>query len=385
MSTSTEPTPGRTWVAGFRTGVISPYEQIKLNEPRGFADQTVRQVLRMAGGGEALRVRLSNRYGQDPLTIGAARIAVRKAGDEIVPETDLALRFSGAAQVTVPAGGEAVSDPVDLPVTAGTALALSLYLPHETGLATYSHMPMQTAYVADGDLTASPGLPGADHVQARFYVTGVDVLAPEGTAIAVAFGDSWFEGVGSTPDTDHRSVDFLNARLDRGWVVNEGIAGNRLLVDEIGENALARLDRDALSVPGATHVLVHFGINDLGLPGMAGQPPATSDDLIDGFTRLADRVHTAGLKILAATIGPFAGAVYPGVSTPEGLAARRRVNDWIRTTDLFDSVFDVARAVENPDDPDFIRPDLDGGDGMHLNDTGARLLAESVDLRALTL
>ncbi|MFC5750585.1 SGNH/GDSL hydrolase family protein [Actinomadura rugatobispora] len=373
------------WAAGFRSAVISPYEKIKLSEPRGFAGQTVRQVLRPAGGGERLRVRLTNLYGREPLTIGAARIAVGKAGDEIVPETDTALRFAGSEQVTIPAGGELDSDPVDLAVAAGTDLALSLYLPHETGLATYSHMPMRTAYVADGNLASATGLPGAERVEARFYVTGIDVLAPEGSAVAVAFGDSWFEGVGSTMDADRRSVDALNERLDRGWVVNQGIAGNRLLTDEIGRHALARFDRDVLAVPGATHVLVHFGINDLGLPGMAGLPPATAEQLIDGFTELARRAHEAGLTILAGTIGPYGGAVYPGVSTPEGLAVRRRVNEWIRTGGPFDAVFDVARAVENPDDPDFIRPEFDSGDGMHLNDAGARAMAESVDLRALAL
>jgi lysophospholipase L1-like esterase len=180
-------------------------------------------------------------------------------------------------------------------------------------------------------------------------------------------------------------VDFLNRRLSRGWVVNQGIAGNRLLRDEVGEHALARFDRDVLSVPGLTHVLVHFGINDLGLPGMSGEPPATADALIEGFQALAHRAHKAELKILAATIGPFAGAVYPGISTPEGLAARREVNDWIRGTDTFDAVFDVARAVENPDAPDHLHPALDSGDGMHLNDKGAQAMADAVDLETLAL
>jgi lysophospholipase L1-like esterase len=166
-------------------------------------------------------------------------------------------------------------------------------------------------------------------------------------------------------------------------VVNQGIAGNRLLRDEIGEHGLARFDRDVLSIPGVTHVLVHFGINDLGLPGMTGEPPATVGALVAGFTTLADRAHAAGLRILVATIGPFAGAVYPGVSTPEGVATRREVNDWIRTTDRFDAVFDVARAVENPDDPDHIHPDLDAGDGMHLNDRGAEAMANAVDPKTL--
>jgi lysophospholipase L1-like esterase len=365
------------WTAGFRSAVISPYEQIQLTEPRGFADQTVHQVLHMAGGGELLRVRLTNRYGRDPLTIDAARVATEHG--------QAALTFDGAEWLTIPPGGEAASDPVELPVAAGADLFLSLHLPEKTGLATYSHKPMETAQVVPGNHVSSTAPAEAEPVEARFYVSGVDVLVPDDTAIAVAFGDSWFEGVGSTVGANHRSVDFLNRRLERGWVVNQGIAGNRLLRDEVGEHALARFDRDVLSIPAVSHVLVHFGINDIGLPGMAGEPPATTDALVGGFEALAHRAHQAGLRILAATIGPFAGAVYPGVSTPEGLAVRREVNDWIRDTDAFDAVFDVARAVENPEAPDYIHPGMDGGDGMHLNDRGARAMADSVDLEALTL
>jgi lysophospholipase L1-like esterase len=363
------------WTAGFRTAVISPYEQIQLTEPRGFADQTVRQVLHMAGGGERLRVRLTNRYGRTPLTIAAAAATTEHG--------QATLTFDSAEKLTIAPGEQTVSDPVDLPVAAGADLVLSLYLPQETGLATYSHLPMETAHVAGGNHVTSAAFPEAEQVEARFYVSGVDVLAPDDTAIAVAFGDSWFEGVGSTTGANNRSVDLLNRRLTRGWVVNQGIAGNRLLRDEVGEHALARFDRDVLSIRGLTHILVHFGINDLGLPGMTGEPPATSDALIEGFKTLAHRAHTAGLKILTATIGPFAGAIYPGISTPEGLATRHEVNAWIRTTDTFDAVFDVARAVENPEAPDYIHPALDAGDGMHLNDKGAQAMANAVDLDTL--
>ena len=112
----------------------------------------------------------------------------------------------------------------------------------------------------------------------------------EDTAIAVAFGDSWFEGVGSTTGANNRSVDVLNRRLKRGWVVDQGIGGDRLLRDEVGEHALVRFDPDVLAIPGLTHVLVHFGMNDLGLPGMSSEPPATSDALIEGYKALAHRV-----------------------------------------------------------------------------------------------
>ncbi|MEV0281278.1 GDSL-type esterase/lipase family protein [Streptomyces sp. NPDC050610] len=339
----------------------------------------------MAGGGEQIRIHLSNRYGRTPLAVAEARAAGRQSADETVAETDTVLRFAGAGHVTVLAGEEVVSDPADLSARAGAELVLSLHLPQDTGLATYSHMPAETAYVAGGNQAGSASLSGTEQVHGRFYVTGVGVLTAENAAVAVAFGDSWFAGVGTTHGANQRSVDALNRRLEHGWTVNQGIAGNRLLTDEIGEHALARFERDVLSVPGATRVLVNFGINDVGLPGMLGLPPATTDTLMAGFAELARRAHDADLAIHAATIGPFAGAVYPGHNTPEGLAARRRVNEWIRTSGAFDAVLDVARAVEDPDRPDHLRPEFDSGDGMHLNDAGARAMAATVDLRALSL
>lgn len=55
-------------------------------------------------------------------------------------------------------------------------------------------------------------------------------------------------------------------------VVNQGIAGNRLLRDGLGVSALfgvsalARFDRDALAVPGVTHIVLIEGLNDIGFP-----------------------------------------------------------------------------------------------------------------------
>ncbi|MBM0275592.1 GDSL-type esterase/lipase family protein [Micromonospora tarensis] len=364
------------WTAGFRTAVISPYERLQFSAPRRFADQTVRQVLHLAGGGDAFRVRLTNRYGRTPLTIGAATAGVG--------HRQVTLTFDGAEHRVVPAGEEAVTDPVDVSVRGGSDLVVSLYLPERTDLATHSHRPTEIARIADGNHVTSPVLPGTEQAEARFYLSGVDVLAPQGTSIAVAFGDSWFEGVGTTIGANRRSVDVLNRRLRHGWVVNQGIAGNRLLRDTVGEHGLARFDRDVLSIAAVSHVLVHFGINDLGLPAMLGEPPVSAAALVDGFTTLAARAHTAGLRIVAATIGSFAGAG-PEISTPAGLATRREVNDWIRTTDVFDAVVDVAQAVASPHAPDHIHPALDSGDGMHLNDKGAEVMAAAVDLDDLAL
>lgn len=359
------------WTAGYRTALINPYIPFAFREMRGFDDQTVRQALRTAGGGEAFRVRLSNYHGREALTVGAATAA---AGDRRVT-----LTFDGAERLVIPAGAEAASDPVPVPIEAGSDMVVSLYLPQKTGLAPYSASPREIALVAAGNHITSSAFPRAEQVESRYYVSGVDVLIPGPTTVVAAFGDSWFEGVGTTIGANHRSVDYLNRRLEQGWAVNLGMSGNRLLRDGVGENALARFDHDVLSIPAVTHVLMHLGINDLLLPGVFGEPPESAGVLIDGFTALAAKAHRAGLKIITATISPFAD------STADVAATRREVNDWIRTTASFDAVFDVARAIAYPDAPDRFNPALGSGDGLHLNDRGAEVMAGTINLDDLKL
>ncbi|MEU3335981.1 GDSL-type esterase/lipase family protein [Streptomyces sp. NPDC006668] len=379
-----------TWIAAHRSAVINPYEAFHLFEPRGFGGQTIRQSVRLAGGGEALRVRFSNRYGKEPLRIGGARLAFRTRGSGIDPASDTPLRFSGAGTVDVPVGEEIVSDPVELPVSAGEELTVSLHLPGETGLSTYSAVPYDIGYAVPGDQLSAETLEGAEELPLGHYLTGVDVLAPEGTRIAVAFGDSWIEGAFTTPGTDNSFPSQLGRRLTRGWIVNQGISGNRLLSDEIGDHLLSRIDHDVLAVPGVSHVLIHIGLNDLGLPGTIAYPdPAegpSAAEFTAGLTALADRLHRAGLTVIGSTIGPYRGTAYDGYDTEAGQAVRREVNAWLLGDGhSFDAVVDVAAAVGDPDEPDRIRAEFNAGDGLHLNDAGAKAIADAIDVSLLDL
>ncbi|MET9446424.1 GDSL-type esterase/lipase family protein [Streptomyces cinerochromogenes] len=379
-----------TWIAAHRTALISPDGTFHLAEPRGFADQTLRQSLRLAGGGEALRISLSNRYGEEPVEIGGAHLAVRTTGHGIDPATGLTLTFGGTSTAKIPAGGELLSDPVERPVTAGQELTVTLYLPGDTGPTPYSAVPYDTGHVAPGDQLSAERLRDAEEVTTGHFGIGADVRAPEDTRIAVAFGDSWIEGAATTPGRDHSFPAVLSRRLTRGWIVGRGISGNRLLTDEIGEHLLARVDHDVLTVPGASHVLVHIGLNDLGMPGFRAHPaPAdapTAADLVAGLTTLAERLRAAGLTVIGSTLGPYRGTVYEGYDTESGQAARREVNAWLLgDAHPFDAVVDVAAAVADPADPERIRAEFDSGDGLHVNDAGATAIADAVDLSLLRL
>jgi lysophospholipase L1-like esterase len=195
--------------------------------------------------------------------------------------------------------------------------------------------------------------------------------------VVVCFGDSLTEGTGTSDGCGY--PDFLSRRLGvKVW--NAGIAGNRLLRDGYGERGLRRFHRDALEVPGITHVIVELGINDLGLAAMSGNPPPGAEQLTTGLATLARAARRAGVTPIGATLPPTGGALFPGFHSTEGESTRQAVNAWLRSTAEFTAVVDVDLALRDPDRPACYRPDLDSGDHLHPNDAGAEAIARSVDL-----
>jgi lysophospholipase L1-like esterase len=252
---------------------------------------------------------------------------------------------------------------------------------------------LQEAYVsAPGDFTTGVFAPAQTLAQ-RAFLSGVAVQSARAKAVVV-LGDSISDGVGSTAGANRRWPDLLAERLNaRGggthWgVVNQGISGNRVLADGAGASALARLDRDVLSVPGAAYVIVFEGVNDLGLgygriegPLAALMPPPavkpTRDAMIAGYRQLIARAHSKGMKIYGATIAPYEGAAY---YSAEGNAVRQAVNEWMRTGREFDGVLDFDAAFRDPAKPTQMRQDLHAGDHLHGSDAGYRAVADSIDL-----
>src|SRR5437763_12323584 len=109
---------GKKWV-GTWAAAPAPAENAA-----GFNNHTLRMNPRISLGGERLRVRISNAYGNRPLAIGAARIALRDKGAGIVPGSDRKLTFGGSDGTAIAAGAVQFSDPVELSVPALADLAV---------------------------------------------------------------------------------------------------------------------------------------------------------------------------------------------------------------------------------------------------------------------
>jgi lysophospholipase L1-like esterase len=357
-----------------------------------FENQTLREIVHTSIGGDTVRVRLSNAYGGQTVEVGSVHIALRARQSGIVPGSDRVLTFGGRSTATLSTNAPALSDPVKLAVPAGGDLAVSIYLPKAAEGAGIHYSASQTSYIGKGDQTAADLIAAPETITSWVFLTSVDVLAPESAAAVVAFGDSITDGARSTVGANHRWPDFLAERLrERGGreigVLNAGIGGNRILRDpaeniRFGMNALARFDRDVLSLPGVKYVIVLEGINDLGHAGSsatASELP-TAQDLIVGLKQMIERAHERGLKIFGATLTPFSGTVFPGYYTPAKDTERNKINEWIRTSKAFDGVIDFDKAVRDPDHPDTFLPRYDGGDHLHPGDAGYRAMAATIDL-----
>lgn len=376
------------WVASWGSSQISLDSGTALPASTA-SDVTIRQVVRLALGGDRLRVRFSNAHGSEPMRIGRASVAVSPSNRSPGVVRSRAVTFDGRPTITIPAGADYVSDPVKLSVAALQDVAVSLYLPQPVSRQT-GHPGARTAtWIVRGDKTAAPGFEPDETIERWFFLSGIDVESGEKSGAIVVLGDSITDGFGVKGGANARWTDRLAERLQaepaaRGLsVINKGTGGSNVLRNGIGPSGLARFERDVLAVPGARHLLILYGVNDLGGLSRAGADQAAHDalvaDLTGAYRQMIRRAHDAGIRVYGATIMPFGGSGYyrPG---PRTEAARRAVNHWIRTSGEFDGIIDFDALLADPAQRDRLREVYDSGDHLHPSIAAYRVMGDAVDL-----
>jgi len=361
----------------------------------GFDNQTVRDIVFTSAGGNAARVVLTNVFGTSPLRVGHVTLAIAGSGAAVRAGTVARVSFGGSSSIEIPPGAQALSDPVTMRVPALTDLAVSVYLPGQTGAATIHSDAQQDNWVSGtGDHAGDAGA-GAftTDSQSWYYVSDVIVRSPGAAGTVVAFGDSITDGFQSTVNANARWPNDLARRLAARpgpalSVADEGISGDRVLNDSLccGVNAVARFERDALDQPGVRDVIVLIGINDFGFSALPPNPiynPVTdvsAAQVIAGYRQLIAQARARGLKVIGATLLPFKGAAY---YTAAGEAKREAVNAWIRLRGAWDGVIDFDKVMRDPADPLALNPAYNSGDNLHPNDAGYQVMANAVSLGTL--
>jgi lysophospholipase L1-like esterase len=350
-------------------------------------NQTIRHVLRLSLSGNTIRIKVSNLFGKAPLTFSGVRIAKSTGQSNIDVSTDRPVTFNGQPSATLAAGAELLSDPVSLPVTALSNIAVTMYFSSPAVLTTVHALGRQTAYIGTGNQLSAPSIPAAvvDQRQSYYGLTAVEASSTEKTNVVVAFGDSITDGFNSTVDAAKRYPDQLDNRLkaansQRIGVVNAGISGNRWLNDITGPSGNSRFDRDVLNVAGVTHTIILLGVNDIRNTFRFPAEAVTAEQVIASMATAISKSKAKGVKVLVGTILPCKGEAF----CPESVDAQRQViNTWIRNNRDIDGLVDFDRAMQNPADPTAMNPAYDSGDHLHPNDVGYGVMANTVDLAKL--
>ncbi|HEX5356225.1 MAG TPA: GDSL-type esterase/lipase family protein [Aquabacterium sp.] len=384
-----------TWVAAWGAPQSDAFLSLSLN------NQTLRQVVTVHQQGQAIRVRLSNRHGTEPVHVDDMQLGLSAGDAAVVPGSSRSLRFGGQSAIVLKPGASAWSDPLPLTVKPMQRLTLSFHAPgHISALSRHFGADEYLWRASGNQTTTASGQTFAriDNGLQRSWalIDGVDVQTHQPGRVLVAFGDSITDGYVPDPNVplvpgtalngkDERYPDFLSRRLiaanQNVSVVNAGISGNRLLspppLPMFGEQGTQRLQRDVLDVAGVTDALVLIGINDLGL---ALWPRA--DTLIAGLQATAQRLKQAGVRAIFGTLLPARDALPQGLMHGRASveAARQQVNQWIRTSGIPDAVVDFDACLRDPANPARLRAEYDSGDHLHPGARGYEAMGECVDL-----
>ncbi|MFI6820205.1 SGNH/GDSL hydrolase family protein [Micromonospora sp. NPDC050187] len=372
----------------------------------GLNNQSVRMVVHTTVGGDRLRIRLSNIFGEQAVKLGRATVAKPNTStpddlSDIDTGTLRELTFGGSTTATMNRGGELLSDPVALRVGEQQDLVVTLHFPTSTGPVTFHGQSRQTTYIGATDLTGAAGGTGFTIRPdcCWFFLSGVDVERRKSPGAVVVLGDSIGDGNASTVNANKRWPDFLADRLidtrsevRTPGVLNASLAGNRLNHEgtepgaggfpgyhELGPNAVARLNEDVFAQTGVRTVVTHLGINDIWMSG------DSADSIIASLRQINQQVKQRGLTSLVATLTPYEGHGAVGVWTPEKEATRQAVNAYLRGSTEFDGVLDFDQVLRDPAQPSRLLPAYDSGDHIHPNDLGNKAMAEAVNLRLLDL
>ncbi len=383
QSTVVKPAPP-SWVG---TWAASPFDGDPWHTIPTLVDSTLREIVHTSIAGKALRVRLTNEFGTEPLTVDAATIALSTDAATIDAPSLHNLAFHGSASIVIPPGASALSDAVPMATPAAANLAISIYLPlQQISDVSVHSSAQQDNYILTGNHVRDTSFTQPVITPSWFFLKGVDVEPAAGEAAAVvAYGDSITDGALSTENANHRWPDYLAKRLASNpatahlAVLDEGIGGNCVLVHCVGQNALARFDRDVLAQAGVKYIIILESINDIGRLHEPNRPDykLSAEDLEQGFAQLVARAHEHGIRVYGATITPYKGA---GYFTEKGEQIRQAVNQWILTSGVFDGAIDFDKATRDPANPLMFAPQYDSGDHLHPKDAGYAAMADSIDL-----
>lgn len=367
----------REWLPSWATTIQSTEPR---NLPPPLNNNTLRQFVWPTVSGQEIRIQLSNEKGATPVDIQKVHIARAlttddpgNSGGQIDTTTDTAFTFSGAENVTIPAGETVWSDPLEFDLQEIQLTAVTMQLGEGVPPEITGHPGARTtSYIAQGDAVSAEGLEGAETRDRWYFINAIEIMAPADAYAIAVLGDSITDGFGVLNQFG-RWPDFLTLAIqedpmiaDNRSVLNFGMGANNLTVtDDYQDAGVVRFRRDVLPRDKVKWLIVLEGVNDIVFSNV--QAPA----IIEAYQQIIDEAHADGILVYGSPITPT------NQGDPD---IRAEVNEWIRTSGAFDAVIDLAEAIGDPNDPNAMLPMYSNNDGLHPNVAGYEAMGNAVDL-----
>jgi hypothetical protein len=364
-------------------------------------NQTVRMFMRVSVGGSSVRLRMSNTWGSAPLFLGQVRLALHDRGSEIVPGSDRQVLFAGRSSVEIPIGQTITSDPVSLSVPALADVAISIYAPNETGRVT-GVSSWRNGYRVAGDQTRAQGLTGANLTQQRYWVSGIEVLAPSNAVVIAVVSDANTE---TDSDAGRSWTDFLAPRLQENAATkNRAVVFSGDVYRLLGFVQFPGQSTDAFneivsSQTGVQYLMVCPGFPTLMTFALSGgnltKGISPEERIIRSFKSTIDQARSRGIFTIGCTLAPQnsrVGSEDPTFRDEKGEvrkfdSVRVTVNDWIKSRDAFDAVVDFDAVTHDPANPASLNPEFRVSSDPPVNLFNGRAhqaVANAIDLSLFT-
>ena len=351
------------------------------NRPERYAkDITVRYPIHIPFAGDAVRLTFDNYCGTEPITLNKVTVLY---GGRFYP-----VLFAGERTVTIQAGEKVLSDALTIELLEGEVIQVSFYLKDFTLMRSvvYACGPLSEGLYANGDETETIhiDIDTSRKTHLFYFLSNVSVYTQGENRAIVCYGDS----ITAQNWPDDLALRCFKEGYNKTAIIRRATSGSRILREyhclTYESYGLMGSNRFHHEVPtdGADTVIIQQGINDIIHPvgekvnvfrPMSDLP--TVEQLIEGLKEYIAQARSYGYKVYVGTLLPMGGW---RTDAPFRQEMRHAYNDFIRTTDLIDGCIDFDKALRDPENPDWFKPEYDSGDHLHPSAAGYRRMAMEI-------
>ena len=190
-------------------------------------DITLRYPVRICFDGDAVRVRLSNITGSEPVCLIAS--VAKMIGDEADVSAIRQLEVNGNTDIVIDGGCEITTDPVNMDLHRGDMICISIYLPSYTcmnsGVLITGPLSRGSFCYGRHDADKSFPLDKSRKTNWFYFLNTIDIHTEEKNKAVICYGDSI---------TAQAWPDFLIQRcFDEGFedtaIIRRAVSGTRIL------------------------------------------------------------------------------------------------------------------------------------------------------------